>query len=188
MPTEGEPTNLVKATHLIILSTTWGMQIWVSFVSGFVLINTISRHQFGLVQSSLFPYYLYSVLGGSFINLALYALYHPQELLNNAETVQIASLFVCVIFAGLNAQWFGQTTSEVRVMMHKIERDNDLGDEVGIGTKSEAYQKLQKSDATYRKLSWRFRKYHIITMVCNLICVVCSGVNLVYTAANLKTF
>ncbi|XP_055520198.1 transmembrane protein 205-like [Leucoraja erinacea] len=187
MPTEGDPTSLVKATHLIILSTTWGMQIWMSFVSGFVLINTISRHTFGLVQSSLFPYYLYTVLGGSFINLSLYALYHPQQLLNKAETVQIASLFVCVIFSGLNAQWFGQTTAEVMVKKHKIEREHGLGDEVGFGTNIEGYKKLLKSDAKYRRLSSRFKKYHAISMVCNLICVFCNGVNLLYTAGNLKT-
>ncbi|XP_069783568.1 transmembrane protein 205-like isoform X2 [Narcine bancroftii] len=164
MPTEGDPTTLVKATHLVVLSTIWGMQIWVSFISGFVLINNISKHLFGLVQSSLFPYYFYLVLGGSFLNLVLYALYHPHELLNKSEAVQITSFFLCVIFSGLNAQWFSQSTNEIMFKMQKIEREHHLGQEVGLGTNREAYVKLKKNDAKYRKLSWHFKKYHAITM------------------------
>ncbi|RXM91347.1 Transmembrane protein 205 [Acipenser ruthenus] len=34
MATEGEPTDLVKITHLLILAGSWGMQLWVTFVSG----------------------------------------------------------------------------------------------------------------------------------------------------------
>ncbi|XP_067829052.1 transmembrane protein 205-like [Heptranchias perlo] len=188
MPTEGDPTTLVKTAHLIILSTSWGMQIWVSFLSGFVLINSVSRHTFSLVQSKLFPYYFYSVLGGSFLNLALYAMYHPHELLSNDETIQITSFFVCVIFSGLNAQWFGHTTSEIVLKMQNIEKEHQLGQEVGFGTKREAYQKLKKKDPKYQKLSRRFVIYHSITMMCNLICVFCNGLNLFYTATNLKTF
>ncbi|XP_078387427.1 transmembrane protein 205 [Cetorhinus maximus] len=188
MPTEGEPTTLVKTAHLIILSTSWGMQIWVSFISGFVLINSINRHTFGLVQSSLFPYYFYSVLGGSFLNLALYALYHPHELLDNDEAIQITSFFVCVILSALNAQWFGETTTEIMFQMHEIEKEHDLGEEVGFGTNRELYKKLKKKDPKYQKLSQRFVKYHVLSMVCNLICVICNGLNLFYTAANLKTF
>ncbi|XP_051897824.1 transmembrane protein 205-like [Pristis pectinata] len=188
MPTEGDPTTLVKATHLVILSTTWGMQIWVSFISGFVLMNNVSKHAFSQVQSQLIPCYHYSVLGGSFINLALYALYHPHELLNKAEAVQITSFFVCVIFSGLNAQWFSQTRNEIRYKMEKIELEHSLGQEVGPDTNQEAYSKLKKRDAKYRKLSYRYNKYYAISMVCNLICVICNGVNLFYTAANLKTF
>uniref|UniRef100_UPI00398ECF7A transmembrane protein 205-like n=1 Tax=Pristiophorus japonicus TaxID=55135 RepID=UPI00398ECF7A len=188
MPTEGVPTSLVKTAHLFILATSWGMQIWVSFISGFVLINSISRHTFGLVQSKLFPYYLYSVLGCSFVNLALYTIYHPRNLLNNDETVQISSFFVCVIFSGLNAQWFGQTTTDIMFKMHKIEKINLLGQDVGLSTNREAYRRLKKRDSKYEKLSLRFAKYHAISMVCNLICVICNGLNLFYTATNLKTF
>lgn len=34
MPTDTEPSNAVKLLHLVFLSTSWGMQIWVTFVSG----------------------------------------------------------------------------------------------------------------------------------------------------------
>lgn len=34
MVTEGEPTDFVKVLHLMVLSFTWGMQLWVSFIAG----------------------------------------------------------------------------------------------------------------------------------------------------------
>uniref|UniRef100_A0A4W3HCE7 Transmembrane protein 205 n=1 Tax=Callorhinchus milii TaxID=7868 RepID=A0A4W3HCE7_CALMI len=89
MPTEGEPTQLVKLTHLTFLSTMWGAQIWMTFVAGTVLRRNVPRHTFGLVQSKLFPYYLFGVLGGSFLSLALYAVYHPREMLSPAESLQV---------------------------------------------------------------------------------------------------
>lgn len=34
MATEGEPTDLIKVLHLLVLSFSWGMQVWVSFIAG----------------------------------------------------------------------------------------------------------------------------------------------------------
>ena len=46
MVTEGEPTDLVKVLHLLVLSFTWGMQVWVSFIAGMRLTNAAAglRH------------------------------------------------------------------------------------------------------------------------------------------------
>lgn len=117
MATEGDPTDLVKVLHLLVISFTWGMQVWVSFIagntyilyscliflkiihndlfilssSGFVLISQVSMHTFGLVQSKLFPFYFYCLLGGNAVNLAVYAVYHPRELLDWHEGIQVKS-------------------------------------------------------------------------------------------------
>lgn len=37
MPTDTEPSNTIKLLHLVFLSTSWGMQIWVTFVAGRLL-------------------------------------------------------------------------------------------------------------------------------------------------------
>lgn len=34
MVTEGQPTDLVKVLHLLVMSFSWGMQVWVSFIAG----------------------------------------------------------------------------------------------------------------------------------------------------------
>lgn len=131
MATEGDPTDLIKVLHLLAISFTWGMQVWVSFIagkddvrshwwnilercwwiddewlnvfliikcscsislylSGFVLVSQVTQHTFGLVQSKLFPVYFFCLLGGNFVNLAIYAVYHPRELLDWHEGVQVS--------------------------------------------------------------------------------------------------
>ena len=114
MATEGYPTDLVKVLHLLVLSFTWGMQLWVSFIAGkrskygshgcnimnalisqhcipagFALVQQVTLHTFGLVQSKLFPVYFYCLLGSNFVSLAVYAVYHPRELLDWHESVQV---------------------------------------------------------------------------------------------------
>ena len=34
MVTDREPTDLLRVLHLLILSFSWGMQLWVSFIAG----------------------------------------------------------------------------------------------------------------------------------------------------------
>lgn len=116
MATEGEPTDLIKVLHLLLLSFSWGMQVWVSFIggrmgktqpihsclfseadfltlvlvrAGFALVMQVTRHTFGLVQSKLFPVYFYCLMGSTFVSLAVYAVYHPRELLDWHESVQV---------------------------------------------------------------------------------------------------
>lgn len=56
---------------------------------GFVLVQQVTLHTFGLLQSKLFPVYFYCQMGSSVISLALYAVYHPRELLDGHESVQV---------------------------------------------------------------------------------------------------
>ncbi|MBN3305809.1 transmembrane protein 205 [Amia ocellicauda] len=187
MVTEGEPTDLVKVFHLLILSTSWGVQIWVTFVSGLVLGAGVPRHIFGLVQSKLFPFYFYGLLGSSFLNLAVYAGYHPRELLDNHETVQMGLFFGALILAGLNAQWFGPAVTELMHQMHEVEREHGLGGEVGFRSNKEGYTKLREQDPKYKGLRSSFFRYHGLSSLCNLLGLLCTGVNLCYAALNLRT-
>ncbi|XP_027267388.1 LOW QUALITY PROTEIN: ras-related protein Rab-3D [Cricetulus griseus] len=71
---EGEdPGSFIKVVHLLVLSGAWGMQMWVTFASGFVLFRSLPRHTFGLVQSKLFPVYFHVSLGCALINLCILA-------------------------------------------------------------------------------------------------------------------
>ncbi|XP_069087974.1 transmembrane protein 205 isoform X2 [Pleurodeles waltl] len=186
MATEGEPAALVKVLHLMILSSSWGMQLWMTFIAGFVLIRGVSRHTFGLVQSKLFPFYFYSVLGCAFLNLSIYATYHPRELLSPSESLQILLFFLCLVLAAVNAQWLSQSTNKTMLKMQEIEREHGLGDEVGRKEKREAYKALQEKDPKYKALRHKFFRYHGLSSLCNLVCMVCNGVNLAYAGLQLS--
>ncbi|XP_006258655.1 transmembrane protein 205 [Alligator mississippiensis] len=186
MPTDTEPSILVKVLHLIFLSTFWGMQIWVTFVSGFVMGSHLTRHTFGFIQSRLFPYYLHIGSACAFFNLTIFAMYHPSELLNEEEATQITVFFVCVTVAALNAQWFGQITSEIMADMHLVEQSYGLGQDIGLFSRK-SYSKLRETDPKYKKLSRRLTLYHTISSLCNLCCIVCNGLSLYYLATHLST-
>ncbi|XP_048457654.1 transmembrane protein 205 isoform X2 [Rhincodon typus] len=187
MSTEGEPTTLAKLLHLMFLSTFWGMQIWVTFISRLIMGSNLTRHTFGFIQSRLFPYYFHLGSACAFFNLTIFAMYHPSELLTEEETFQIIVLFICVTVAGLNAQWFGKITSEIMADMHLIEQSCGLGKDIGLSTNREAYIKLKESNPKYKKFSHQLTLYHNTSSLCNLCCIICNGISLYYMAANLST-
>ncbi|XP_061438218.1 transmembrane protein 205 isoform X2 [Rhineura floridana] len=187
MSTEGEPSSLIKIIHLFLLSTAWGMQIWVTFIAGFVLFRGVNRHTFGLVQSKLFPFYFYTLLSCTFLNLAIFATYHPRELLSARETIEIVLFFICLILAAVNASWLSQVTTKTMFKMQEIEREHGLGEEVGLSAEREAYKLLKEKDAKYRSLRQKFFKFHGLSSVCNLACVISTGVNLACIALHLNS-
>lgn len=58
---------------------------------GFALFRQVTIHTFGLVQSKLFPVYFYCLVVSNVLSLAVYAVYHPRELLDWHESVQVSA-------------------------------------------------------------------------------------------------
>lgn len=48
---------VAAVVHLLGFSTAYGICLWVTFVSGYVLAGTLPRQQFGMVQSRIYPVY-----------------------------------------------------------------------------------------------------------------------------------
>ncbi|XP_076844802.1 transmembrane protein 205 [Brachyhypopomus gauderio] len=187
MATEGDPTQLVKVLHLLVMAFSWGMQVWVSFIAGFVLVSQVTLHTFGLVQSKLFPVYFYCLLGCNAVSLAIYAVYHPRELLDWHETIQMALYFTAVIMAGLNTQWFGPAVTENMLVMRQIEKEHGLGEEVGFATNRGRYTTLREQDPKYKAHRSSFYRYHGLSNLSNLAGFACTTVNLVYLALHLAS-
>ncbi|KFP76624.1 Transmembrane protein 205, partial [Acanthisitta chloris] len=175
----------IKLLHLLFLSTSWGMQIWVTFVAGFVMSSHLPRHTFGFMQRELFPYYFHICSTCAFLNLTLFAMYHPSELLSDKQTTQIIIFFICIAASVLNTQWFGQITSDVVAEMYVVERNHGLGQEVGL-VASESRRHLRASNPSYRQLFQQFTLYHALSSFCNLCCIVCNGLSLYHLATHLS--
>lgn len=181
----GEPADLVKVLHLLVLAFSWGMQVWVSFIAGFALVRQVTRHTFGLVQSKLFPVYFYCLLGANSSSLALHALFHPRDMLDRQEHVQTVLYVVAVVTAALNGQWLGPVATGLMVQLRAVEEEHGLGDQVGLGIQKEAYAKLREQDPKYGACKRRFGRYHGLSNLVNLVGFICTTTNLVYTALNL---
>ncbi|XP_029474388.1 transmembrane protein 205-like [Rhinatrema bivittatum] len=186
MITATEPPFSAKVLQLVFLSTFWGMQIWVTFISGLVMGSNLTRHTYGFIQSRLFPYYLHIGSACAFFNLILFTTYHPSDELTEEETAQLVVLFISVTVAAINAQWFGQLTSEIMADMHLMEQSHGLGQDIGLCSRK-AYLRLRDSDPKYKKLTSQLRFYSSVSSLCNLACIWCNSLSLYYTAANLST-
>ncbi|KAK3520382.1 hypothetical protein QTP70_024132, partial [Hemibagrus guttatus] len=187
MATEEELTDVVKVLHLLVMAFTWGMQVWMSFIAGFVMFFKVTLHMFGLVQTKLIPVYFYCLLGGNIISLAIYAVYHPRELLNWHETTQMALFVMAVIIAGLNVQWFTPAVTEHFLVIRKIEQEHGLGGEVGFSANREPYIKLREQDPKYKVHRKSFYRYHGLSVLSNFVGFACITVNLIYLALNLSS-
>uniref|UniRef100_A0A8B9IPL1 TMEM205-like domain-containing protein n=1 Tax=Anser cygnoides TaxID=8845 RepID=A0A8B9IPL1_ANSCY len=174
------PTNAVKLLHLLFLSTFWGMQIWVTFVAG--RLGRLPRHTYGFIQRELCPYYFHIGSTCAFLNLTLFA--HTWLWLKESYP-PIVVFFVCVAVSALNAQWFGQATSDIAADMHRIERGRGLGQEVGLFA-GEACRELRASDPSYGQLARQLALYRAASALCNLCCIACNGFSLYYLAAHLS--
>uniref|UniRef100_A0A8D2L4E8 TMEM205-like domain-containing protein n=1 Tax=Varanus komodoensis TaxID=61221 RepID=A0A8D2L4E8_VARKO len=179
MPTDDAPSTLVKVLHLVFLSTFWGMQIWVTFISSFVMENNLSRHTFRFIQSFLFPYYLHIGSACAFINLTIFAIGKTNTL------AEVSVFFICVIAAALNAQWFGQVTSDIMAEMHLIEQSYGFGGAVGLFS-NRSLIRLRRLDSNYKDLTNRLSIYHGFSSLCNLCCIACNALSLYYMAAHLS--
>ncbi|KAG8441398.1 hypothetical protein GDO86_006946 [Hymenochirus boettgeri] len=154
---------------------------------GFVMIANVPRHTFGLVQSKLIPFYHHILLCFIFVNLAIFASYHPRELLSPAESIQIVLFLISLITNAMNARWFSPVISKIMFKVQVIEKEHGLGQEVGRSANKEGYRLLQNKDPKYCDLRRRFMFYHAISSFSNLLSFLCNGANLVYIAAMLPT-
>ncbi|NXO49994.1 TM205 protein, partial [Aramus guarauna] len=156
-----------------------------SILAGFVMGSHLPRHTYGFIQRKLFPYYFHIGSTCAFLNLTLFAMYHPSELLSEEQTTQIIVFFICVAASVLNTQWFGQVTSDIVADMHLVERSHGLGQEVGLFT-SKSCRQLRVSNPSYRQLSRQFTLYHALSSLCNLCCIACNALSLYFLAARLS--
>lgn len=101
--------------------------------------------------------------------------------------LQMGLYFMALVMAGLNAQWFGPAATEVMFLMREVETEHGLGNQVGLGAEKEGYAKLKERDPKYKAYKRTFGRYHGLSSLCNLMGVICTTTNLIYTALNLST-
>ncbi|XP_075822687.1 transmembrane protein 205 [Microtus pennsylvanicus] len=185
---EGEdPGSLIKVVHLLVLSGAWGMQMWVTFASGFLLFRSLPRHTFGLVQSKLFPVYFHVSLGCAFINLCILAPQRAWIHLSFWEASQLALLLLSLTLATINARWLEARTTAVMWALQTVEKDRGLGTEVpGSHQGPDPYRQLREKDPKYNALRQKFFHYHGLSSLCNLGCLLSNGLCLAGLALGLQ--
>ncbi|XP_007168997.1 transmembrane protein 205 [Balaenoptera acutorostrata] len=184
----GNPESLTKVVHLLVLSGAWGMQMWVTFVSGFLLFRGLPRHTFGLVQSKLFPFYFHISMGCAFVNLCILASQRAGAQLTSWEASQLCLLLLSLMLATINARWLEPRTTATMWALQTMEKERGLGGEVlGSHQGSDPYRQLREQDPKYSALRQIFFRYHGLSSICNLGCLLSNGLHLVGLALGLRS-
>ncbi|XP_059243699.1 transmembrane protein 205 isoform X1 [Mustela nigripes] len=182
----GNPGSLTKMVHLLVLSGAWGMQMWVTFISGFLLFRSLPRHTFGLVQSKLFPFYFHISMGCAFINLCILASQHAWTQLTFWEAIQLCLMLLNLSMAAVNARWLEPRTTAAMWALHRVEKERGLGGEVpGSHQGPDPYRQLREKDPNYSVLRQTFFRYHGLSSICNLGCLLSNGLCLASLALGL---
>ncbi|NXA00869.1 TM205 protein, partial [Nesospiza acunhae] len=185
MASDTDPSHTIKLLHLLVLSTSWGMQVWMTFVAGFVMSRHLPRHTFGSIQRELFPYYFHISSTCAFLNLTLFAMSHPSERLGQEHKTQIIIFLVCIAASVLNTQCFGRAASDLVAELQQVEHSHGLGQELGL-VASEPRRQLRASDPRYGRLARSFALHHALSSLCNLLCILCNGLSLQHLAGQLS--
>ncbi|XP_006161572.1 transmembrane protein 205 [Tupaia chinensis] len=183
-----DPGGLIKVVHLLVLAGAWGMQMWVTFASGFLLFRALPRHTFGLVQSKLFPFYFHISMGCAFINLCILAPRHVWVQPTFWEASQLCLLLLSLTLATVNARWLEPRTTAAMWALQAMEKERGLGGEVpGSYQGPDPYRQLREKDPKYSALRRNFFRYHGLSSLSNLGCVLSNGLCLAGLALGLRS-
>ncbi|KAF5192339.1 late embryogenesis abundant domain-containing protein / LEA domain-containing protein [Thalictrum thalictroides] len=125
--------------HLLGLATAYGLSVWVTFVSSYVLSVTLPRQQFGIVQSKIYPVYFKALLGSIGCSLLAHTLRHPHWGLNSFQAHNMLACLGLVLFNLLYLE-----PQATKVMFDKMKLDK----EEGRGTTSEQQQMGEPTTST----------------------------------------
>ncbi|PIA47120.1 hypothetical protein AQUCO_01400073v1 [Aquilegia coerulea] len=110
--------------HLLGLATAYGLSMWVTFVSSYVLAGILPKQQFGMVQSKIYPVYFKALLGSIGCSLIAYILRHPQWGLN---TFQAHNMMACLGLVLFNLLCLEPQATKVMFDKMKLEKEEGRG-------------------------------------------------------------
>lgn len=173
-------TNLIYNT---CLAAPVGLQLWVYFNSGLTMMRVLPRHQFGLVQASLYPKFFFLSTLFNFGSLSIFMKHNPLPWTESKLPygIALASSFVLNV---LNYTCFNPNSIKYNQKMHEIERN--------AGEGSSTIGKLMKdnkceSDPEYiaaKKKFYRFHGYSALAGILSFGCTVAES----YLVANIQLF
>jgi len=161
-------SNCDSFIYLFCLSSTLGLQIWVTFVAGLTMKKILPRHQFGEVQSNLFPRYFFLTTLNTFGSLSIYSKLYPITQWKNDQATLGYILAGSFILNALNSTYFSVKTVKNMQKMHEIEK------RAGVGLTTVGKIMLESkigNDPEYRDTTSKFNKFHGISMVANILSV-----------------
>ncbi|WOL16436.1 transmembrane protein 205-like [Canna indica] len=154
-----------KLCHLLAFSTGWGAAVWATFIGGIIMFKNLPRHQFGHLQSKMFPAYFTVISVCSAVSVAGFAYIHPWGSASSVERYQLGFLLSALGFNLSNLIVFTPMTIEMMKKRHKIERDLSIGEEVGWSKNVE----VAKTNPQLAAMNKKFGMIHGLSSLANIM-------------------
>ncbi|XP_077240589.1 uncharacterized protein LOC143881393 [Tasmannia lanceolata] len=119
---------LMGLVHLLAFSVSYGMCVWVTFISSHVLSRALPRQQFGVVQSKIYPVYFRAMT--YCVGVAFLAHLFNQRLRNvdsQAEKFQCYNMLVSLGVLLTNMLYFEPRATKVMFERLKMEKEEGKG-------------------------------------------------------------
>lgn len=157
-------TSRDSFVYLFCLSSTLGLQMWVTFVSGLTMKRILPRHQFGQVQSALFPRYFFLNTLYTFGSLAVFTKCYPISTWKDEYSTMGLVLAGSFLLNALNSMFLSPKTVTYLNEMHEIEKRAG----VGLTTVGKLIMESKlENDAQYKEVTTKFHMYHGVSMLAN---------------------
>ncbi|XP_052188479.1 uncharacterized protein LOC127798879 isoform X2 [Diospyros lotus] len=116
------------AAHLLGFSTAYGMCMWVTFISSYVLSGALPRQQFGVVQSKIYPVYFRAMAYCVFVALLSYLLVPRRRLFSKmADMFQAYNLLSSLLMLLFNLWYLEPRATKVMFERMKMEKEEGRG-------------------------------------------------------------
>ncbi|CAL0300222.1 unnamed protein product [Lupinus luteus] len=158
-------STFLKLAHLLSFSTAFGAALWVTFIGGIIMFKNLPRHQFGNLQSKLFPAYFTLVGVSCAISVASFGYLHPWKTSSTTQRFQLGFLLSAFAFNLTNLLVFSPMAIEMMKQRHKVERENNIGGEVGGSKNAE----VAKSNPKLAAMNKKFGMIHGLSSLANIM-------------------
>ncbi|KAJ0085075.1 hypothetical protein Patl1_07382 [Pistacia atlantica] len=119
--------GLMGVLNMLGFAIAYGMCVWVSFVSSYVLAEALPRQQFGMVQSKIYPVYF----RGMACSIVLALLGHMPRLFagGKVEIFQGFNLLASILMVFVNSMYMEPRATKVMFERMKAEKEEGRGRE-----------------------------------------------------------
>ncbi|GAB4830559.1 hypothetical protein Ancab_020324 [Ancistrocladus abbreviatus] len=175
-------STFLKLAHLLCFSTAWGAALWVTFIGGIIMFKNLPRHQFGNLQSKMFPAYFTLVGVCCGVSVAAFGYLHPWKSSSPAEKYQLGFLVFSLLFNLTNLFIFTPMTVEMMKQRHKVEREQNIGEEVGWSKNRE----VAKVNPQLAAMNKKFGMIHGLSSLANIFSFGCLAMHSWYLAGKIN--
>ncbi|KAK1557078.1 hypothetical protein Q3G72_017506 [Acer saccharum] len=189
----GAMNGLMGMMNLLGFATAYGMCVWVTFISSYVLAGALPRQQFGIVQSKIYPIYFRAMAAS--IGLALLGHTLPRLFKTKADIFQAANLLGSLLMVLANSMYLEPRATKVMFERMKVEKEEGRGRE-GIVPETSRAAETATTDpqenpeqevvrSKLSRLSERLKKLNTYSSILNILTLMSLSLHLVYLGRRL---